>query len=318
MSDARGISNTLRVMRCSASGLQFCLDMDWVLSVEKAHKLQSAPEDPSLAGFLTFVGERIDVYPAGPLLGRERNEPREDGAIVIVQESGKHWGLLVDRVYHAMPLPGEHLTPLPDSLQRLRPGLFRGMIHLEGEPRVLLAPNYLHPDAGDGEASSDGEPPRALDWPRDEPSTRKRERRIQSFQLLNEGAGNGVFLALSSKQVVSVVDDPVVVPLPYTPPHVLGALDWRGVNVNVLDVGMMAGCQPLGPETEYHVAIARPAGSDEPCGIPVGPDAEEHALPIDNSPVGEAFPLDRSYALGVVDTPRGALYIPDLAKLLAA
>lgn len=304
MSDRNG----LRLLKCSAGGQSFCLDVESVAAIERGERMApnpqaSGPADPVPSGWIARKGGRVPVYRLADRLGIEA--PPAPPAAVLVIRAAAPWALAVDRIARFSGAASGP-QPLPPAAADPRSGVFRGVLE-EGESLVLyVAPERLHPEAKPLPVFDQAPSPRhAVSGTRAVASPA----RLLVYPAPN--AARRVAFGISFTQILEIVPGAEIVRVPPSPVHLLGLVRWRQRAIAVVDAGALLGLPPLAGRRAGRLLVAR-SGADSAIALPVDGDLETHSLPLPHRRCqGPAW--ESPYARGAFEIPGGrTLILPDL------
>jgi len=233
--------------------------------------------------------QRIVVLNPPPQVGSPPHPPHSWGGV----EGGQPWALLVDRVSRVIQVPADRVVPLPPIVVNPSADYFKGVIKLNEELILFLAPERLHPDAslpptppqaGGSEGrpqagGSEGEAREAAS-PSSRPPTvgaggqRRSHGQIVVFSIAeSHPAERTLSFGLSISQVPEILDPLPMIPVPAAPAFVLGLVNWRGRPVPVINLARRLGLAPEAAPSangRTHLIIAR----DKSYVLPVSNPAE--------------------------------------------
>ena len=283
------IEETLRLIRCEVADELYGLDMEWVRSIQRTDRLHWDQDnkhdliernDPEavyrhLVGWLPSNKGDIPVYHLGSRLGcstMDTRSPFKEGQggglqrIIVLNppffsqqkiNNGEEglWGLVVDRVMQTIQIPRDLIMPLPPIIVNPTADYFNGVIRLEEQSFLLLAPERIHPDA---QISSRREPSRTNEYGSEiEEAMLEEVDRVPKSGHLDSSPGNnaqrpgqivmftlqdhhshekGLSFGLSISQIPEILDDLPLIPVPSAPDFVLGLLNWRDRPVPLIDL----------------------------------------------------------------------------------
>ena len=373
-------TETLHVILCDITDETYGLDMSWVHSIQRTDRLRRNPkvEGPSMVGQASISAEVHS--PVGWLPGTESDVPvfnlasqfrrpslpplsteEESGAsqrIVVLNPSpsppqaeggkgGRSWGLLVDRVSQVTQVPSNHVVPLPPIVINPSADYFKGVIKLDEELILFLAPERLHPDA----SLSAGRPVREATSPspgfipgiKSPTASAGGQRRsygqIVVFSIAKPHPGErALSFGLSISQVPEILEPLPMVLIPTAPAFVLGLVNWRDWPVTVIDLAGRLGFAEeanLTSNERNRLIIARDKGHVLPVpsavegsspkggtnqgtlvGFLVRPAIRVLRLPIAHQPCSRTLPLDQALTRCIVELESETLVIPDIGCIL--
>ena len=222
--------------------------------------------------------QRIVVLNPPPQVGSPPHPPHEWGGV----EGEQPWALLVDRVSRVIQVPADRVIPLPPIVVNPSADYFQGVIKLDEELILFLAPERLHPNAslppappqaggsegrpqaGGSEGrpqaeGSEGRPQaegsegeaREAASPSSRPPTvgaggqRRSYGQIVVFSIAESHlAEQTLSFGLSISQVPEILNPLPMIPVPAAPAFVLGLVNWRGRPVPVIDLARRLGLAP--------------------------------------------------------------------------
>jgi chemotaxis signal transduction protein len=315
-------TETSRLIRCDIADETYGLDMFWVRSIQRTERFRRNPEaegpstprqarddassgrSPSTSrrgesvepsghspvGWLPDERGDIPVFSLASRLGRPSEKGSALQRIVVLDpphewggvEGGQPWALLVDRVSRVIQVPADRVVPLPPIVVNPSADYFQGVIKLDEELILFLAPERLHPDAslppappqaggsegrpqaGGSEGrpqaeGSEGRPQaegsegeaREAASPSSRPPTvgaggqRRSHGQIVVFSIAeSHPAEQTLSFGLSISQVPEILQSLPMIPVPAAPAFVLGLVNWRGRPVPVIDLARRLGLAP--------------------------------------------------------------------------
>jgi chemotaxis signal transduction protein len=165
------------------------------------------------------------------------------------------WGLAVDRVMQTAQIPKGLIMPLPPIGVNPKEDYFDGVIRLDEQLVLFLAPERMHPDA---HMSSRGEPSQSnvirnnaeeavvddlesisISKPLDDSSNghNQKQGQVVMFYLSDQGNQDGaISFGLSITQIPEILEPLPSIPVPSAPSFVLGLLNWRDRPVPLIDL----------------------------------------------------------------------------------
>jgi chemotaxis signal transduction protein len=204
----------------------------------------------ALARLLRHDAEPRPLPPVGAALS-ERSESK-GGMIAVTGANGEMTGWLADRVARAEAHVAATIVPLPPIVGAAAARWFDGVVKLGKTMLLLLAPNRLHAATPDSHPAPDPRPD-PDSGPSPDSSTSQPEgplRRDHAGARLDDPGADPIVVvfaapalprgpvsryALSGRQVAAVVTPTPPLPVPGSPPHVLGLTWWREAPVPVVD-----------------------------------------------------------------------------------
>jgi purine-binding chemotaxis protein CheW len=146
---ARRIEADARFVRVVIEGAHFALPVGRVREVLRYVLLDKMPEAPAcMAGLLRIRGKVMPVIDPRRAWGKGHTAPDLDTAIVLVEDGGRTYGVLVDRVDDVVELDAASLHESDATQTALSPcvvssHLVAGLLVHALDPSRLLAPAHF-------------------------------------------------------------------------------------------------------------------------------------------------------------------------------
>jgi chemotaxis signal transduction protein len=339
-------TRSLQVMRCAVAGQSYCIDASSVANVVQARRMQRSETAKTsvLAGRLTFGDSVYPVYSLAQRFGCTSSCSGKDEQILILQSTQGKWGLLVDQVSPAEDLSRCQLLTLPRLVRYNPRNFFEAIVVFradseddtdrqstsytgESEMVLMLAPQRLHPETGDIPvlAQRSGLPPSgqvedlSTSAPQSTPDPSDGESNRASMVVFSINGGQlAARFALSVSQVVEICRPSRWIPIPASPPEVLGLLNWRTLPATVIDLGVKLGIPPEQANPLPRLLVARGFSEHhELVAFPIAAGSHVTCVPAKSRRAHVPEQLRQELLCGSFDMDGENLLIPNLSGILA-
>ncbi|HEV3162908.1 MAG TPA: chemotaxis protein CheW [Isosphaeraceae bacterium] len=327
MVEAPALTRVIDVIRCLIGDEAYGLEMAWVRRIDRADHLRLQPGPGGAVGVLPDVDGDIPVFSLANQLDRPQ-AANENGTgliphILVLNGDPGPLGLLVDRVSPSQRVPATSFLSLPALVADSSTRYFRGVIKLDKEMMLWLAPERLIP-AGtptwESRGPDDEEGPPVDRLPRrhrDLESRRQAEGQLVIFSTTDSAERKRpISFGLSINQVLEILDLPPLIPVPGAPETIVGLVAWHDRALPVIDLGLRLGLPRLTADARTRLMIARAASSSDPVGFLVRPLVRVRGLPLPHLPCRQAPPVEPSLIRGAMELKDETLVIPDIARVL--
>ncbi len=303
----------LRLLRVVADKQVYALEESAVLSINPASSLKrnKAPGNP-----LGWLPDETPVYSLDGLLHRREESAFSNGALLEMQGMTP-WALAVDRVGGEIEVFSDQISALPRIARNSCHSCIQGALVTDSEIVYVISPQHLHPSAiAPAEEPERWQPPKAE---ASELESGDKVRHILAFKLYNEDPPDiNVLFALSLSQVIEILGPTDITPLPYSPPGILGMINWRNRAIPVVDLGRKVALPPLlSYRRPARMLIARATTAPDLMAIPVTMDLRGGRLPIPHRECDYDLPLNPMLVRGAYELDGEVLVIPDLDHVLS-
>jgi chemotaxis signal transduction protein len=322
---------TVRLIRCAAGSDTFCIDSDWVDSIQAAENLYPNRSTAGSIGWIRRFDEQVPVFRlADQIHGGVSAAPSTQGVVLSLRRGDRCWGFLVDKVLGASDVAKEHLFPLP-SLLSTGPAFPCVVVDQEG-PTLLVAPERLVPTEVSGvlrpdptiavkaalaaSASASRAPVTAP------PPAAPSHLQMLTFSLPRlQSQGYPVRFGISTAQAVEIMSSLPMVRIPHAAPFIAGMAAWRGLPVPVIHIGGWLGMGPgqATPGSRLLLCRCTTTYAGRGAGLVALADVDDlHKvdLPIDYTSWPEAVDWNSSLTHGIYQSERGMLVLPNLDPIL--
>ena len=128
----------------------FGIDTREITEVLGRRAVQRVPLAPAcIRGLVPYRGEVLTAVSCRSVLRMEENT--EDGCVLVLEEGGERFGLIVDAVEGVLTVRADSLEPNPCTLDRRCAALFDGAYPMEGGGLTIrLDPKRLQPSRLEG------------------------------------------------------------------------------------------------------------------------------------------------------------------------
>jgi len=326
-----------RLVRCSVGPDTYCLDSDWLDSIQVIENLYPSRSADGSIGWIRRFDEKVPVFRLADQVHSSHRGSSRQGVIMVLRREDKLWALLVDKVTAASDVPSERLFPLPSLVGRSA-GHFPYVIVEDESITLYLSPDRVVPAGITGVtapvvASSAPALPskvrpgiRRLNMQSPEEATRtasRAGRQLITFTLTHESPlAMPVRFAITAGQALEIVSGLPLTQVPNSPGFVAGLSGWRSQPVPVVDLAQWLGMTPAPYTPNCRLllcrgTIGRNARDAGLLAIPGVDDIRKLDLPIEYQPWPTAVDWNESLALGIYRAERNMLVVPDLDAILA-
>jgi len=143
---------------------------------------------------------------------------------------------------------------------------------------------------------------------------RATQRRSELLTLVTFRLGGDIY-ALPADQVRGVITKQPIVPIPSTPPHLLGVTHFRGEILPVFDLKVLLELTQSPGDPEYLI-IARPGADSAALGCDSCPDIVQLLADEIKAPGSTLGPQAARYLRGTAVVREGAISLLDVDKVL--
>ncbi len=314
----------LQLIRYGIGEETYCMDMASVRSVQRYDSLKPNSENEGPVGWLLINQETVPVFDIAARLEQSMGRDTNTGRIVVLDAKPKPWAFMVDRVLGVIQVAVENLFPLPAALQSASSHFLKGVIKLDDELILYISPEQLHPQ----KISTPEE--RTIETRKQGSRQSKtvtsrynqvslKERRILFFYTVDsEPNERQLVFGLSITQVLEILEAPSVMPVPASPPYVLGLVNWRNRPVLVIDLNIRLGIGSPFFGGNSRLLIARTSSNSELVGFHIKPNVTVQSLPIPNQACSRDLPVDKALTRGLFELESETLVFPDIDKVASS
>ena len=308
----------LRLIRCGLGDETYALDMARVRGIERAAGLRWDERPGGVVGSLPGPGDEVPVVGLADRLGRAYVAGPGAQHVIVLGGAGGPWGLLVDRVSQVTSVAASGVVALPPLVFNPEAPFFRGLVRLDADWLLLLAPERLGPaPESDGAWQASPPPP-----PPDLAALASRRHGAEQM-ILFPAAGpqrgqKRLSFGLSVAQVLEVSEPLPILPVPLAPGHVRGLIHWRGLALPVLDLAGRLGLPPTEADRKARLVIAYAGRDAGVAAFLVRSPVRVLPLPVPHQPCDRPLPLEQALTLAAFDLRGETVIIPDLAAACSA
>lgn len=255
---------------------RYSVHIDDVQDFHESERVRlSKSTEAGAVGHLTRKGGTIPVYSLGARLGVTQTLSAGKVVIVLKGASGQH-GFAVDAVDQPIDVPDTHYHGMTSIAGTGGFGAIQGVVVHDGKLWLHLDPRRLQGETEEARA--------AVPVPvRELPAGWRRRAESGSLFVFPLAAvapsGHEVLFSVSGRQVMEIIEEETIVPVPASPRFVPGLVLWRGRPVPVIDLGEILGWQAL-PQEKRNILIVRAAGSMDVVAFAAAGMARTLSLPI--------------------------------------
>jgi chemotaxis signal transduction protein len=310
--------DALRLIRCGLGDETYALDMARVRGIEHTTGLRRADAPGGVVGYLPGPVDEVPVLSLADRLGRPSSVGLTGQHIVVLGGAGGPWGLLVERVSQVTPVAGSAVAALPPLVVNPEARVFRGLVQIDAEWLLLLAPERLGPAPESEGTWQPAPPPAAPDL------TALRNRRQAADQLIlfpaasPERGRKRLSFGLSVAQVLEVSELVPILPVPLAPDHVRGLVQWRGLALPVLDLAGRLRLPPTDADRKARLVIAYAGRDAGVAAFLVRSPVRMLPLPVPHQPCDRPLSPDPALTFAAFDLRGETVVVPDLAGACAA
>jgi purine-binding chemotaxis protein CheW len=307
----------LRLIRCGLGDETFALDMARVRGIERAAGLRWDEGPGGAVGFLPGPGDELPVVSLADRLGARYIAAPGGQHVIVLGGAGGPWGLLVDRVSQVTPVAASGVVALPPLAVNPEAPFFRGLVRLDADWLLLLAPERLGPAPetdGPWQASS---PPLTPDLAALAGRRQGTDQMILFPAADPQRGQKRLSFGLSVAQVLEVSEPLPILPVPLAPGHVRGLIHWHGLALPVLDLAGRLGLPPTDADRKARLVIAYAGREAGVAAFLVRAPVRVLPLPVPHQPCDRPLPLEQALTLAAFDLRGEAVVIPDLAAACA-
>lgn len=328
---------TRRLVRCTVGQETFCIDSDWLDSIQVIENLYPSRSADGAIGWIRRFDEKVPVFRlADQLYGPSGRAQSRQGVIMVLRRADRLWALLVDKVMGATAVAEDHVFPLPPVINHAESAAFVSVVLEESGLSLALAPEKLVPASVSGVEEP---PPSARKTAPAATSVRsalrsapalnsglkeeKGRRQIITFALQQQSdPGLSLRFAVSAGQALEILSGLPMIPVPNAPPFLVGLANWRSLPIPVVDLGTWLGMDPAPVTPGCRLLLCRGTVQSDArtpglLAIPSVDDFRKVDLPISYQPWPTQVRWNASLALGIYHAERGMLIVPDLDAILS-
>lgn len=331
----RAPSGTRRLLRCSVGAETYFIDNDWLDSIQVIDNLYPSRGENGSIGWIRRFDEKVPVFRLADQIHSLSRSSSRTGVILVLKNNRRLWALLVDKVMGAGEITSERVQPLPLILGESNRSRFPYVIAEDEGMALFIAPDQIVPQEISGahkrahpasqrfsqvrSAMERGSAGR-LESPAG-PGSLKTGRQIITFTVQHgRKLATTIRFAVSAGQALEIISDPPMIPVPDSPPFVIGLANWRNLPVPVMNLAAAMGMPSGLYQPGSRLLIARGAtgsGRNDTGLIAIAPvdEIQKLELPIEYTPWKEAVTWNTSLALGIYRLGRSMLVVPDLDAL---
>ncbi|MBV6430750.1 MAG: hypothetical protein IANPNBLG_00868 [Bryobacteraceae bacterium] len=321
---------TRRLVRCVVGNETYCIDNDWLDSIQVVENLYPSRSADGSIGWIRRFDEKVPVFRlADQISSAHSRGASRQGVIMVLRKGEKLWALLVDKVTAASEVELDRMCPLPAVAGDTVRGHFPGVVVEEEGIMLYLAPDRVvppevsgvrspAPHAASRRASHVRVAPRRI-----QVGLRRAAQQIITFTLVHETPMTSpVRFGVTAGQAVEIVSELPMIAVPQAPPFVVGLAKWRSLPIPVVDLGAWLGMTPAPYTPGCRLLLCRGtiSGGGRDAGllaVPAVDDIRKLDLPIEYRPWPEPVKWNSALALGIYRAERTMLVIPDLDAVLS-
>lgn len=306
-------SNKLQLIRCFTDTQTYCLDTFWVKAVENTDEMLVNKNNQTPLGWITYEQEKVPVFSLALQLKQPLTTEISQSKIIIFN-SKPLWAILVDKVSRVFEVEKENKLSLPSIVENSSVSAFQGIIRVNSEMLLYLAPQYLHPKSLSKEIIANQ---KELNWSDllNQESKGHYKGQILTFSITNQK--DNLALGLSVTQVLQVLKSATIIPIPISPKHILGFINWQNIPVTVVDLNLYLGLESnLINEPDTRFLIVRAAVSEALIAILIHPMVKTLNLPIENKPINLPFSTNKPFSISCFRIKDETLVILDIDSII--
>jgi len=330
---------TRRLVRCSIGAETYFIDNEWLDSIQVMDNLYPSRGENGSIGWIRRFDEKVPVFRLADQIHSVARPSARQGVILVLKHNRRLWALLVDRVMGAKQIPMERMLPLPAIVGDFNCNRFPYVIADEEGLALFLAPDQVVPGEISGARGAHPSPAAHFSHVRAAidrrlssaskdpastgPASHKPGRQIITFSVEHgKKLSVPIRFAISAGQALEILSDPPMIPIPDSPPFVLGLANWRNLPVPVLDLAGAMGMPSCLYRPGSRLLVARGTATVDRIRRDAGlvaissvDEIQKLELPIDYTPWKEGVAWNASLALGIYRFNRSMLVVPDLDAL---
>lgn len=333
---------TRRLVRCTVGDDEYCLDSEWLDSIQVIENLYPSRGENGSIGWIRRFDEKVPVFRlADQIHGPSRAASRQ-GVIIVLRRADRLWALLVDKVAAATEVPSDRVFPLPSILGHSGESFFSSVVvddsgitlqlsaekvalNTINQPMAASTPRYAPAQAlpisrvRTNIAFQTARPVPAAPLSFEERASHQ----IISFSLIHtEPLAQPMRFAVTAGQALEIASGLPMIQVPMSPGFVVGLAKWRSMPVPVVDLAAWLGVSsaPFTPGCRLLMCrgtIGRNSRDSGLLAIPAVDDLRKLDLPFEYKPWPEAVKWNSALALGIYRAERSMLVIPDLDAILS-
>lgn len=307
-------TQVLRLLRCGMGTESCAVDADRVHGIQRVDRLRRQPGPAGLVGCLPGRSGDLPVYGLAEMLGQSSVVDQAKHIVVIVTSTGPR-GLLVNRATQMGAVAPSVLEPLPGVTGQRSADHFRGVLKLERELVLLLDVDQL------GQASSPAPacrpvPQRTVGTP-SVTGGQGDTRQVILFAPSAAPAGERpILFALSIAQIAEIADGLTVCPVPGSPEHVRGLVQWRSQIVPVIDVARRLGLASGEVQGQSRLIVAQLNQGEQMVALLVQSHLSVQRLPLKCVPALRPLDVDPELVHGIVELDQETLVLPNWKRIV--
>lgn len=137
---------TRRLVRCVVGNETYCIDNDWLDSIQVVENLYPSRSADGSIGWIRRFDEKVPVFRlADQISSAHSRGASRQGVIMVLRKGEKLWALLVDKVTAASEVELDRMCPLPAVAGDTVRGHFPGVVVEEEGIMLYLAPDRVVP-----------------------------------------------------------------------------------------------------------------------------------------------------------------------------
>ncbi len=320
-----------RLVRCSIGNESFCLDSEWLDSMQVVENLYPSRSSDGSVGWIRRFDEKVPVFRLSDQLYGSSRTPSRSGVIMVLRRNDRLWALLVDKVSAAAEVPPDRFHPLPAVAGDADNGQFPAVVVSDDGLSLYIAPERLVPPAISGVPAP---PPRVPTLqslvraraaaPRPIPARRGEKPpetgssgQIITFALESAAVTDPpIRFGISAGQAIEILNGLPVIPVPNAPSFVAGLALWRAQPIPVVDLGGWMGTGGVPYKSGCRLLVCRGTqainGSLPLMAISAVDQFRKLNLPIEYKSWPHRPSWNTALALGIYQAERSMLIFPDL------
>jgi purine-binding chemotaxis protein CheW len=318
-------------------GAHYGLTAEVVQEIFFLPALTSVPESgPEVAGVLNLRGQLLPVLNLRLCLGQARLPNRLSQAVILVQCSGQHLGLIVDDIQNVEAIAVSDISAGLDTpyMGNAEHPLTTGLAQFGDHIITLLNPKVLVQGYGvrsqPSLAPAEGPEPAGADFMAQFSPAEQRVLRERAAGLAQVSAGEtlaglsalavvsleGERYALGLESVHEFTEVPQITPIPCCPSHIVGNMNLRGEILTLVDVRRFLNLSPAAGQNPQKAVVLR-LGSLV-AGVVVDDVFDVvYVHPTDIAAIPTAIhSSDNEYLRGIARYDNSTMSLLDLPKLL--
>jgi chemotaxis signal transduction protein len=291
------LNRGLKMVRCGLGDETYSVDLGQVRSLERTDRVNWEETGTPLVGHWVHRQESVPIFDLGLMLDRPTRVDAGSGHLVIFNSEPEPWGLLVDRVSQVATFGFQKVLPLPDLLHEMV-YCFHGAIDTMYGLSLILDARRLNPEVNLVQSVLESGIAPLDDDDILIPSFGKKSQ-LFTFGLpgIEEGS-RPIRFGLPGLQVVEVLETASPIPVPGTPPQLLGITLWRNRLLPVFDPAILLGL-PVESSDRTRMVVLRVGA--EYAAIRTSTHMRLQSLPLPHLPSQREFPIEHESIQQVIE-----------------